>query len=117
MNDGMDIYEEKRPWGSFRRFIHNIPSTVKILTVNPKQELSLQSHNKRSEFWRVISGSGFFQINDSKKEIKKGDEQFISLGSKHRMSASDEGLEVLEIGFGDFDEEDVIRYEDKYGRI
>jgi mannose-6-phosphate isomerase len=106
-----------KPWGSFRRFIHNTPATVKILTVLPKEELSLQSHNKRREFWRVIKGSGFIQIEDELKEVHENDEQFISQGMKHRIIASDEGIKIMEIGFGDFDEDDIIRYEDKYGRV
>lgn len=117
MKEAIDIYEEKRPWGSFKRFIHNIPATVKILKVLPKEELSLQSHNKRSEFWKVIKGSGFIQINDELRKVNENDEQLIPQGMKHRIIASGEGIEIMEIGFGDFDEDDIIRYEDKYGRI
>ena len=111
------IYEENRPWGSFREFTKNTPSTLKILAVHPNEVLSLQSHKERSEFWRVLSGSGIAEVDDKKTEIKKGDEIRIPLGSKHRLSAGSEGLEVLEIAMGNFDENDITRYQDKYGRI
>ncbi len=47
MKENLNIYEEERPWGVFRKFTDNKPSTVKIITVKPNEELSLQSHNKR----------------------------------------------------------------------
>ena len=49
--------------------------------------------------------------------VKKDDEVNIGIREKHRISAGKEGIEFLEISFGDFDEEDIVRYEDKYGRI
>ena len=117
MQDNIQIYEEERPWGRFRRFTENTLSTVKIITVSPDCKLSLQSHNKRSEFWRVISGSGVFEIDNNKYDVKVGDEKNIPLGVLHRISAGSEGLSVLEIATGEFDENDIIRYEDDYGRI
>lgn len=117
MKENLDIYEEKRPWGNFRRFTDNEISTVKIINVNPNQSLSLQSHNYRSEFWKVIKGSGFFEINDNKYQVYEGDEEYIKAKTKHRISSSDTGIVILEISFGNFDENDIIRYEDNYGRI
>ena len=111
------IYQEERPWGNFRQFTHNILSTVKIITVKPDEMLSLQSHEKRSEFWHVLVGSGIVQIGEDKKNAKVGDEYEIKVGEKHRLSAGGEGIQVLEIATGDFDEKDVIHYEDKYGRV
>ncbi len=109
-------YQEERPWGRFRRFCKNTPATVKILTIKPNEAFSLQIHTKREEFWRVISGSGVAIVGDHKKEIKAGDELTIPFKTKHRLLAGEGGLEILEIAYGDFDEKDIIRYEDKYGR-
>ena len=106
----------KRPWGSFRQFTQNLPSTVKIHTVKPGEGMSLQSHAKRSEFWHIISGTGVLEIGDIKYNIKEGDEHDAPVGVKHRLSAGPSGLVALEIALGDFDEDDEIRYEDKYGR-
>lgn len=116
MNDNLNIFQEERPWGNFRRFTQNEISTVKIVTVKKGEVLSLQSHQKRAEFWKVLTGDGFFEIGENKYEVKKGDEYFVKIGEKHRMGAENSILEVLEIAFGDFNENDIIRYEDKYGR-
>lgn len=110
-------FENERPWGSFRQFCKNTPATVKILTLKSNEMFSLQSHAKREEFWRVISGHGVAEIGDEKREIKIGDEMFILLETKHRLMAGSDGLEIMEISIGDFDENDITRYEDKYGRL
>ncbi len=120
MNDNdfiSHIYQEERPWGFFRKFTHNAPSTIKIISVKPQAELSLQSHKHRAEFWRVISGSGFFTIDQKVIAVSKGDEHYTPVGTKHKIAAGPEGLEVLEIALGDFDEVDITRFEDKYGRV
>jgi len=111
------VFQIERPWGNFRQFTHNELSTVKILTVKPNEILSLQSHQKRTEFWHVISGSGIVEIGETKKETKMGDEYEILSGEKHRLGAGSEGISVLEIATGEFDEEDIVHYEDKYGRV
>lgn len=111
------VFKIERPWGNFRQFTHNEVSTVKILTVKPNEMLSLQSHKKRAEFWHVISGSGIVEIGGIKKNAIIGDEYEILIGEKHRLGAGPDGVQVLEIAIGDFDEDgDIIHYEDKYGR-
>lgn len=109
-------FQVERPWGYFRQFCENTPATVKILVIKPNEMLSLQSHAKREEFWRVIAGQGVAQIGDKQREIKVGDEVIVPLGAKHRLMAGALGLEFMEISFGEFDENDIIIYEDKYGR-
>ncbi len=112
----LEIFQVERPWGNFRQFTKNTPSTVKVITIKPLEQLSLQSHQKRSEFWRIISGNGTVEIGENKHDAKAGDEFNTSLGAKHRIIAGEAGIAVLEISTGEFDEEDIIRYEDKYGR-
>lgn len=107
----------KRPWGSFTRFTDNEASTVKIINVNGGEELSLQYHMKRTEFWRVLKGSPVLVVGDEKIEAKIGDEFTIEQGVKHRISAPHGDVEILEISTGVFDEEDIIRLEDKYNRV
>jgi len=109
MKDNLSIYEEERPWGSFRKFTDNTLSTVKILKVKPNEELSLQSHNKREEFWRVVGGDGIFEVGDKKSIVEIGSEQYIPIKAKHQIKAGIEGMEVLEISFGEFDEGDIVR--------
>jgi mannose-6-phosphate isomerase-like protein (cupin superfamily) len=116
MKDKMNIYQEERPWGFFRKFTDNELSTVKLISIKPSEELSLQSHEKRVEFWRVVSGDGIFEVDEKKYIVEVGSEQYVSKQAKHKMKAGMDGMEVLEISFGEFDEGDIARYEDKYGR-
>lgn len=109
-------YHEDRPWGSFDQFTKNEPSTVKIVRVAANARLSLQRHEKRSEFWRVIEGSGIARSGDTEREVTVGDEIEIPAGALHRLSGGAEGIAVLEIAFGEFDEEDIERVEDDFGR-
>jgi len=106
-----------RPWGSFIEFTKNKPSTVKILVVAPGEEFSLQYHENREEFWRVLEGEPTIVVGDEEFSAKEGDEFFVGKGKKHRISAKNTEVRVLEISFGEFDENDITRVEDKYGRI
>ncbi|MBX4200056.1 phosphomannose isomerase type II C-terminal cupin domain [Candidatus Parcubacteria bacterium] len=116
MSSPINPYLEKRPWGNFLEFTKNTISTVKILTVNAGEAFSLQSHSGRDEFWYVLSGTGTIQVGEEKFLINKGDNHYIPRGSKHRISAHG-AVEVLEISLGEFNEEDITRFEDKYGRV
>jgi mannose-1-phosphate guanylyltransferase/mannose-6-phosphate isomerase len=107
----------KKPWGTFKRYTLNELVTVKILTVNSGQCLSKQSHRMRSELWVPLDEGAEMEIGDRKIYPKKEDEVWIPQGVAHRLSSKDNKVRVLEISFGNFDEEDVIRYEDKYGRV
>lgn len=108
--------KETRPWGNFEQFTLNEQSTVKILTVKAGEELSLQVHQHRDEFSRVLKGSGTVQIGEKSSEVHEGDSFFIPRGTQHRTIGGDSGLVYLEISFGDFDENDETRLEDDYGR-
>ncbi len=111
-------YREERPWGSFTEFTHNVSSTVKIIVVNPGESLSLQFHEKRDEFWHVISGTGTLQIGEERINTSPGQNHVVPRLTHHRMEAdSHEPLVILEISTGDFDENDITRLEDRYGRI
>ena len=107
---------DDRPWGSFDRFTNNEQSTVKILTIKPSQRLSLQTHAKRSEFWHILSGAGVVTIDDTEHAAAPGDEFEIPVGARHRVAAGDAGMQFLEIALGEFDEADIVRLEDDYGR-
>ncbi len=105
------------PWGNFEQFTLNEKTTVKILTVNPNEEFSLQKHNQRKEFWKIISGSGSITIGEETKTVSIGDTFIIEPNTKHRASAYEIPLVILEISFGEFDENDIERFEDDYGRV
>ena len=106
----------KKPWGQFEQFTHNETTTVKILSVNHGGSLSLQYHNHRKEFWRIISGHPIVTVGEDVKSANPGDEFIIKELEPHRLEAKDDNEQVLEVSFGNFDENDIIRIEDKYGR-
>jgi mannose-6-phosphate isomerase-like protein (cupin superfamily) len=112
----MNISDDKRPWGSFRQFTKNELSTVKILTVKSGEAFSLQYHVHRDEFWKVLSGSPTISIGEKDVVAQDGDEFFIPRGTTHRITAGEKDAHTLEIASGDFDENDIVRLEDKYNR-
>lgn len=112
----MDIKDEQRPWGSFRRFTLNEPSTVKLVSVNAGKQLSLQYHNHREEFWRILDGDPTIVIGGNETIAKAGDEFFVPAKTNHRIRANEQNARILEIGFGAFDEADIVRLDDAYGR-
>ncbi len=109
-------YRVQRPWGEFVEFTRNAPSTVKLIMVNAGESLSLQTHQERDEFWRIMSGEGTIQIGDKKQPAVVGADYFIARTIPHRISAGTSSLVVLEIAFGRADEKDIVRLEDSYGR-
>jgi mannose-6-phosphate isomerase-like protein (cupin superfamily) len=112
-----NIYEEERPWGRFRRYTHNQLSTVKIITVNPGHVLSLQYHHKRDELWVALDPGLRVTLADRVWEPQPYEEIFIPHGARHRVAGIGNGpSRWLEISFGEFDENDIVRLEDSYGR-
>lgn len=109
-------FVENRPWGNFEQFTLNQVSTVKIITVTPGESLSLQKHSKRKEFWKVISGNGTISIDGIETPAVAGSIYTVPLQGTHRVSAGTNTLVFLEIALGEFDENDIVRLEDKYGR-
>lgn len=106
----------KKPWGGFKRFTLNEPTTVKIIAVLPKQRFSLQYHHDRSEFWRFLDNPAKVTIGKKTFTVKKGDEFIVHRGQPHRVQALAKPVSFLEVSFGHFDENDITRIEDDYGR-
>jgi mannose-1-phosphate guanylyltransferase/mannose-1-phosphate guanylyltransferase/mannose-6-phosphate isomerase len=117
MKELTNAQKDIRPWGNFERFTLNEVSTVKIITVDPNQSLSLQRHQNREEYWKILSGNGFATVQGDKKPITAGDSVFIPKLGEHRIESGDTTLVFLEIAFGVFDENDIERLDDKYGRV
>jgi mannose-1-phosphate guanylyltransferase/mannose-6-phosphate isomerase len=107
-----------KPWGRFDQYTHNLPSTVKIITVVPGGILSRQYHDNRDELWVVMDPGARVELGEDVMEPKAGAEMFIPRQTVHRLSTiGEEPVRVLEISFGEFDEEDIVRLEDVYGRV
>lgn len=113
----MEKYIEQRPWGRFERFCLNEKATVKLIEVSPNEELSLQYHHNRDEFWKVMEGQAQILIGDKVQTGHKGDEFFIPKETNHQIRTTDESATIMEISFGEFDEDDIVRLSDKYGRV
>jgi len=112
------MHHEERPWGSFTVLESDTNFQVKKLFVNPNKRLSLQSHKYRAEHWFVVSGAAIVQIDSTELEMTEGDSVDIPIGSKHRISCiSKTPLIFIEVQTGtSFNEEDIARYEDDFGR-
>jgi mannose-6-phosphate isomerase len=113
----MKIYSESRPWGRFEKFHENKSSTVKLIYVNANSRLSLQYHKKRSEFWKVIKGTAMVEINEKTIVLEEGETITIPRQAKHRVLALESDCIILEIAYGRFDENDIVRLEDDYQRV
>jgi mannose-1-phosphate guanylyltransferase/mannose-6-phosphate isomerase len=107
----------ERPWGSFRQYAHNQETTVSLMTVMPGQRLSLQSHAGRAELWVVLDEGAVVQVREEERPCLAGEEVWIPAGGKHRLSCrGTRPVRVLEVAFGDWQQEDITRYEDDYQR-
>jgi mannose-6-phosphate isomerase-like protein (cupin superfamily) len=112
------IVEDIRPWGKFRSFPHQSTGSIKIITVNPGETLSLQYHMHRSEFWVVLDRGLEVTVGDTVWQPEKNQEIFVPAQIPHRMKClSDSPARIMEIWIGDSDESDIVRLEDKYGRL
>jgi mannose-6-phosphate isomerase-like protein (cupin superfamily) len=110
---------EERPWGNYTVLYTDESCQVKKLLVNPGKRISLQSHKFRAEHWFVVSGEGVAELNDDIITVLPGDSIDVAIGVKHRVINRGEGdLVLIEVQTGtSFSEEDIIRYEDDYGRV
>lgn len=109
-----------RPWGFYKSTLLAEHVQSKIITVFPKGELSLQKHRRREEHWIVIKGEGKIILEETILNVEQGRYIYIPKGCKHKVinSSKTDNLIFAEVQLGDyFGEDDIIRYEDKYGRV
>ena len=109
----------ERPWGSYES-IYTIQSKtqVKRITVKPHCRLSLQSHKHRSEHWVIVKGTAKMQLDDKFITMNKNYHVYIPVTALHRMeNIGNEMVEFVETQIGDYlGEDDIVRYEDDFGR-
>jgi mannose-6-phosphate isomerase-like protein (cupin superfamily) len=105
-----------RDWGTFQVLGEN-PVCVKILTVNPHSRLSLQTHEHRSEVWYALTDGLQAIIGDRLIDLKPLHRYGIGQGVEHRLiNPTDKPLQVVELMYGVYDEADIFRIQDDYGR-
>lgn len=109
---------DHRPWGKYEVISDDSEYKIKVIAVNPGQQLSLQSHVHRSEHWVIIDGSGEVVINEQVLQVTAGSSIVIPSNSKHRIrNTGTKVLRFVEVQTGDyFGEDDIQRYQDDYNR-
>lgn len=107
-----------RPWGWYDTIDIGERFKVKRIQVNPGASLSLQKHSKRAEHWVVVKGTAEVICGDKVVTLKENESTFIPLGEKHRLSnPSSDILEIIEVQSGSYlGEDDIVRFNDSYGR-
>lgn len=110
------VLTDKRPWGKFEKFTQNEKTTVKLLYIKKGRRLSYQFHNHRSEFWKVVVGKIRVVLNKRKIILSEGRSIKIPIKALHRIEGLEDAV-VLEIAYGKFDENDIVRVEDDYHRV
>jgi D-beta-D-heptose 7-phosphate kinase/D-beta-D-heptose 1-phosphate adenosyltransferase len=109
-----------RPWGEFYGWNKGTQWYLKTLHIKPKKRLSLQYHNQRSEYWMLVEGDATATTGTSsdaltQTKLVKNEIFHVPLGTIHRLESKKGGV-VVEIAIGDFDENDIVRLEDDFGR-
>lgn len=108
-----------RPWGYFTCMSSGKGYLTKTICVMPGEKLSVQSHEHRSEHWVVLEGRALVLKDDKQYNIDAGGSIDIPIGIKHSLqNPYDTELKIIEVQKGDYlSEDDIIRYEDCYGRV
>jgi mannose-1-phosphate guanylyltransferase/mannose-6-phosphate isomerase len=114
-NLGREVF---RPWGSYDSLENAEGFQVKRLTVLPGAILSLQLHHRRAEHWVVVAGVARITLDDQVFDLQVNEHTFVPLGARHRIeNPGSELLHIIEVQVGDYlGEDDIVRFEDKYGR-
>lgn len=107
-----------RPWGDFTILEETLFYKIKKIRVLPMRALSLQSHKFRNEHWIVVDGTATVIRDGNEFKLKKNESTYIKKNQKHRLiNNSKKDLILIEVQVGTYlGEDDIKRYEDKYGR-
>jgi mannose-1-phosphate guanylyltransferase/mannose-6-phosphate isomerase len=107
-----------RPWGSYDSVDAGDRFQVKRLSVKPGACMSLQMHHHRAEHWIVVSGTARITCNDKTFLLSENESTFIPIGAAHRIENPGKvPLHIIEVQSGSYlGEDDIVRYEDRYGR-
>ena len=108
-----------RPWGSYTVLGEGPGYKMKKIVVSPGHRLSLQLHYHRSEHWIVTSGTAKVTINDTEQMVHENESIFIPMTTKHRLENPGKlPLEIIEVQNGKYlEEDDIVRFDDVYGRV
>lgn len=109
---------ERRPWGSYTVLDDADTHKVKRLVVEPGRRLSYQRHAHRGEHWFVVAGHAVVTLDGTEHRLAAGDAIDIACGAAHRIeNVGDQDLVFVEVQHGtSFEEDDIERLEDDFGR-
>ncbi len=116
---GHETYKLHRPWGTYTVLEEGSNFKIRRIEVKPGAALSLQAHRHRSEHWVVTSGT-VKALNDNRELILNANEStYIPANIKHHLkNIGTDTLVIIEVQTGDYlGEDDIIRYQDVYGRV
>lgn len=109
-----------RPWGHAETFTADRAAgyLVKRITVQPGESLSLQKHRHRAEHWVVVNGQATVQRGEDTFVVAQNESTYIPAGVRHRLTnRGPDRLDVIEVQVGPvLSEDDIVRYDDRYGR-
>ena len=107
-----------RPWGYYESLVEDLLWQVKLIFVKSGEKLSLQLHHHRSEHWIVVSGTARVEVDEKLLILSENQSTYIPVGSKHRLTNPGKiPLILIEVQSGSYiGEDDIVRFEDKYGR-
>ena len=114
----VDPAKVERPWGSYETLDAGSRFQIKHISVGPGETLSLQKHFHRSEHWVVVSGTAEVTVGDRQFLLQENESTYIPAGEKHRLANPGKvPLQLIEVQCGTYlGEDDIIRFEDTYGR-
>ncbi len=110
--------EVYRPWAKYDSISQGERYQVKRITVNSGEKLSLQMHHHRAEHWIVVSGTAKVTVADKTQLLTENESIYIPIGAIHSLENPGKlPLEMIEVQSGSYlGEDDIVRFEDRYGR-
>src|ERR1051325_8163123 len=105
---------DQRPWGMYEVLDEGPNFKVKRIEVRPRQRLSLQSHENRSEHWVIVSGQAIVTVGEKEIHLRANDDVLIPRQARHRVAnPGPDPLVFIEVQCGSYlGEDDIQRYED-----
>ena len=108
----------QRPWGHYQTVESGERFQVKHILVKPGEKLSLQMHHHRAEHWIVVSGTGRITCDEQSRLLHENESLHIPIGATHSLENPGKiPLHLIEVQVGGYlGEDDIVRFEDRYGR-
>jgi mannose-6-phosphate isomerase len=107
-----------RPWGQYKVLEKGATYKIKEIVVKPGKRLSLQKHQHRSEHWVVVSGTAYVECGEDKRTLNINESTYVPIGCHHRLENPGKiPLVIVEVQNGEYlEEDDIVRYDDDFGR-